>query len=88
MGSREFLELCKSKVANYFNDHCEKTDDVDITTEDVYVVWYCKTLQNHKALLSTSVSDGMYYEMTFNGDKNQLYMDAYKKWQNMCFDLK
>ena len=38
MGSKEFLELCKSKVASYFNDHCEKTDDVDITTEDVYVV--------------------------------------------------
>ena len=54
---------------------------------DVYVVWYCKTLQNHKALLSTNVSDGMYYEMTFNGDKNQLYMDAYKKWQNICFDM-
>ena len=87
MGSKEFLELCKSKVVDYFNDHCEKTDNVNITTEDVFVVWYCKTLQNHKALLSTNVSDGMYYEMTFNGDKSQLYMDAYKKWQNICFDI-
>lgn len=87
MGSKEFLELCKSKIVDYFNSHCEKTDNVAITLNDVYVVWYCKTLQNHKAWLSTNVSDGMYYEMTFNGDKNQLYMDAYKKWQNICFDM-
>ena len=87
MGSKEFLGLCKLKVASYFNDHCEKTDNVNIDAEDVYVVWYCKTLQNHKALLSTNASDGMYYEMTFNGDKSQLYMDAYKKWQNICFDI-
>ena len=41
-------------------------------------VWSCKTLQNNKALLSTNISDGMYYECTYNGDKNELYFDAYK----------
>ena len=45
---------------------------------------FCKTLQNHKALLSTTVSDGMYYEVTFNGDKDEHYLDAYKKWENVC----
>ena len=49
-----------------------------MTVNDVFVVWYCKTLQNHKALLSTPVSDGMYYEITYNGDKNEIYFDAYK----------
>ncbi|WP_353960726.1 DUF6275 family protein [Enterococcus faecalis] len=39
----------------------------------------CK--QNNKALLSTNLFDGMYYEVTFNGDKNELYFDAYKKWK-------
>lgn len=87
MGNKEFLDFCMQKVVDYFNDHCEKTDNAGITINDVYVVWYCKTLQNHKALLSTNVLDGMYYEMTYNGDKKQLYMDAYKKWQNICFDM-
>ena len=41
-----------------------------------------------KALLSTTVSDGMYYELTYNGDKKELYFDAYKKWQNICFEVK
>ena len=43
---------------------------------------YCKTLQNAKALLSTTISDGMYYELTYNGDKDEMYLDAYKKWEN------
>ncbi len=84
MGSREFLQWCKEEIAKYFNQHCEKTDKADITSNDVYVVWYAKTLQNHKALLSTDVSDGMYYELTYNGDKSELYLDAYKKWENKC----
>ena len=82
MTSEEFMSLCKREVANYFNEHCEKTDKADITPDDVYIVWYRKTLQNHKALVSTNVSDGMYYEITHNGDKNETYFDAYKKWQN------
>lgn len=87
MGSEEFLRLCKAKVAEYTNVHMDKTDQKQITVYDVYAVWYCKTLQNHKALLSTAVPDGMYYELTYNGDKNELYMDAYKKFQNVCFTM-
>ena len=53
----------------------------------LFIVWSCKTLQNNKALLSTTVSDGMYYELTYNGDKKELYLDAYKKWENKCIKL-
>ena len=82
MGSKEFLEKSKQIVVDYFKSHEEKTDQKQIAQDDVYVVWYCKTLQNHKALLSTTVSDGMYYEITYNGDKQETYVDAYKKWEN------
>lgn len=85
MKNEEFLRLCKAKVAEYTNSHMDKTDGKQITVQDVYVVWSCKTLQNSKALLSTTVPDGMYYELTYNGDKHELYLDAYKKFQNMCF---
>lgn len=88
MGSKEFLELCEEKLVEYFNDRKDKTDkNGGITKDDVFVVWYCKTLQNHKCLMSTTVPDGMYYELTYNGDKNELYMDAYKKWQNKRYEL-
>ena len=60
----------------------DKSDKKEITTEDVFVVWCCKTLQNNKALLSTTLFDGMYYECTYNGDRKEMYVDAYKKWEN------
>ena len=87
MTSDLFIHICRDKVADYFNDNSDKTDDFEMIPEDVYVVWYSKTLQNYKALLSTPVSDGMYYEVTYNGDKNELYFGAYKKWKNIKFDL-
>lgn len=75
-------EKAKQIVVDYFNSHVDKTDNYEITLDEVYVVWFCKTLQNWKALVSTTVSDGMYYEITHNGDTNETYVDAYKKWDN------
>lgn len=85
MDNKLFVQLCKKLVAGYFNAHCEKTDGFTLTEDDIYVVWLCKTLQNNKALLSTTVSDGMYYEITYNGDKDEAYLDVYKKWDNIAF---
>ena len=82
MGSKEFIEKCKNEVRKYAKEHLDKSDEMP--KFEVFVVWYCKTLQNHKALLSTSLSNGMYYELTYNGDKKELYFDAYKKFENKC----
>ena len=87
MNFNNFQDLCKEKVVEYFNEKADKTGDLRITKDCVFVVWYCKTLQNAKALLSTTVSDGMYYELTYNGDKKELYLDAYKKWENKKIDV-
>lgn len=87
MTNQEFINLAVKTVVDYFNQRVERTDRKSIDKDDVYIVWLCKTLQNHKALLSTNVSDGMYYELTYNGNKNELYLDAYKKWENKCFKL-
>lgn len=87
MKNDEFIKICKKTIVNYFNDRVEKTDNKTITEEDVFIVWSCKTLQNNKALVSTTVLDGMYYELTYNGDKKELYLDAYKKWENRCIKI-
>lgn len=78
------LNRAKELVVDYFNSQSEATDRFTLTTDDVFIVWFCKTLQNWKALVSTTVSDGMYYEITHNGDKGETYIDAYKKWKNVC----
>jgi len=67
-------------VTNYVLEHLDKSDPEP--NFDVYIVWKCKALQNWKYLLSTSLSDGMYYELTYNGNEKEWYLDAYKKFQN------
>ena len=80
-----FLDKAKELVKDYAN---KINKDCNISTSDVYMVWCCKTLQNNKALLSTPISDGMYYEVTYNGDKNEIYFDAYKKVENIKIDFR
>ena len=84
MNEKEFVSLCRKIVAEYVNKRLDKTDGKQIAEDDVFVVWMCKTLQNNKAMVSTTLFDGMYYELTYNGDKGELYVDAYKKWENIC----
>ena len=75
-------EKAKQIVADYFNKHVDVTGNKKITSADVFIVWFSKTLQNWKALVSTTVNDGMYYEITHNGDKDETYVDVYKKRDN------
>lgn len=86
MQEKDFRQLAIKTVVEYFNSQVDSTDKNGKITEDqVFVVWMTKVLQNNKALLSTTIPDGMYYEVTWNGDKNEGYLDAYKKWKNLVF---
>lgn len=67
-------------VRQYIMDHLDKTDPKPVF--GVYTVWKAKVLQNWKYLLSSTLPDGMYYELTYNGDKHEWYLDAYKKFEN------
>lgn len=72
-------------VAEYIKEHLDKSDPDPYF--EVYTVWKCKTLQNWKFLISSSLYDGMYYEVTYNGDKKEWYLDAYKKFENRCIKM-
>ncbi|MFJ4286415.1 DUF6275 family protein [Paenarthrobacter nicotinovorans] len=52
--------------------------------DELYVVWFCKTLGNWKALISTDVYDGAYWEVTYNGAKQETYVDTYVKRSNVA----
>jgi hypothetical protein len=83
MDEREFCKLVKETVAKYSNSRVsDRVSGSQITPDDVYIVWMCKTLQNSKALASTTLFDGMYYEVTYNGDRREIYFDAYIKLEN------
>ena len=84
MGNNEFVKYCKRMVRAYMDTH-----SIDVEgREDIYIVWLSKVLQNNKALLSTTYPDTRYYEITYNGDKNEFYFDAYVKEINQTIDGK
>ena len=59
MNEKDFVNLCKKAVAEYSNEHLDRSDGKKITEDDVFIAWMCKTLQNSKALASTTLFDGM-----------------------------
>ncbi len=77
--SYKFQIVCKNAIINYYREEY----GIELNIKDVYVVWLCKTLQNSKALLSTNIEDSMYYECTYNGNTDEIYLDSYKKDKNI-----
>ena len=86
-GMEHFQSVCKKKLVEWYNAAYDSglgrvPQKIDLS--NVFVVWSCKTLQNYKALLSTTVSgDDIYAEYTFNGDKQELYEDVYQRLSNL-----
>jgi hypothetical protein len=84
MPDLKLIETAKRHVFEYAMRHLDKTDELEnFTIESVYVVWFCRTLQNWKALVSTDLLDGTYYEVTFDGATGSIYLDVYKKFDNV-----
>lgn len=85
MDNNTFMKLAEKIVVEYVMNHLDKSDPA--ASFSVFIVWLCKTLGNNKALLSTTLPDGMYYEITYNGEKQEFYLDAYKKFENRAIQL-
>ena len=77
MGSKEFQELAMNAVFQV---------NPNIAISEMYVVWMCNTLESNNALISAMSTDN-YYEVTYNGDKNELYVDEYIKNTNTCLNV-
>lgn len=81
-GMAHFQSVARKKLVEWYR---KNKPGVQINLGNVFVVWSCKTLQNYKCLVSTTVSgDGIYVEYTYNGDKQELYEDVYGKITNTC----
>ncbi len=77
----KFIDNCLEAVWFTMDVEDNQADEV---FESLNIVWFSKTLQNHKALvMSTSEDfDHVYWEVTYNGDKDEYYVDRYIKQSN------
>lgn len=79
LGMEQFQYECRSNLVEKYNE----LFDTQITLENTFIVWSCKTLQNFKCLASTNIDDdNVYVEYTYNGDRQELYEDFYIKENN------
>lgn len=79
MNGNDFTDKCIQIVKEYVS----KNYKVNVTNKNFFIVWSCKTLQNNKALVASNLRDGLYFELTYNGDKDEIYLDVYKKRENI-----
>ena len=85
MDTKDFYLMARKLIVSYVNI---QPDSHYIKLNDVVVVWSCKTLQNHKAMFcSTKDGDERYYEVTYNGDKQEMYFDCYDKVENIVYPV-
>ncbi|KIH70064.1 DUF6275 family protein [Salinicoccus roseus] len=88
MNHEEFMKKAKQLVVDYTNEKVERWGNTEVLARDIFVVWSVKALGNSKVLLGAPFDDGgMYYEVTLNGDKDEIYFDAYKKQENICIEI-
>lgn len=78
MDSNIFIELAKHI---YLNEVQESKEDT------IFIVWASKILQNNKALISSPEEGAPYIEVTYNGDKEEFYVDVYQKIRNQAIPL-
>lgn len=89
MNTEKFIELAKQKVAEYANDLLSKEGESEtVYPTGVYITWFSKTIQNYKALLGVPINgDGHYYEVTYNGDLKEMYLDVYDLQDQDTYEL-
>lgn len=73
MHEKFFIHKCKNLIVDYYSNF---TNKCKISNNDVYVVWSHKIQHNNIALLATKL-DSLYFEITYNSDKNEFYFDCY-----------
>ncbi len=88
MSKDDFLIAAKKAVHEWLTNRYAMVGQTNtIGWADVFVVWQCKTLQNHKAILAAPTPDHYLFEVTYNGDKGEIYLDAYDKVSNQCIKM-
>lgn len=79
MTSYEFEVAAKNAVIRVVRK--KYGEDYDIS--DIQLVWFAHVLGNKKAVLIDMGENLRLYEVTYNCNANELYLDAYEKEENV-----
>ena len=85
IGTDEFVKIGKQAVYELAKASLDPTDNVDFSINDVYFVMTAFVLGSIKGTFSTTLPDGKYYEVTYNADKDEMYVDTYMRVMNTTY---
>lgn len=81
-----FVEKSRAIATDYINASLmakQRHKEDPFPQYDLYTVWFVKTLQNWKSLLSTTLPDGNSYEILYDGNNRQTLVSTYTKVRNL-----
>jgi hypothetical protein len=83
VSAENFPHEARRLVYKHVKSRLEPTDDQSkFTIEEVYVVSYHYVVGSWKAFVSTTLPDGMYYEVTYKQAAGETYITSYKQWEH------
>lgn len=82
-----FVEVAKDAVLKNYNSMRDETHAPELRAKDLFVVWYCRTLQNWQCIITSPIARRLYWEVTFNNYRNEVYVNVYQKLNSMRISL-
>lgn len=79
MTSYEFEKAAKNEVVKVLK---ETTNRKDITIDQLDLVWFAHELGYKKCTIWGEPMGDLYAEITYNRDKDEMYVDIYQKVSN------
>lgn len=76
-GSEDFIKNVKAIVLRLVQQQLDPSDRMTVTIDNIYVVTYSFVMGEQKALISTTLSDGKYYECTYDKLNHVIYVTTY-----------
>lgn len=84
MTSYEFEKVAKNAVVKLMKEK----HNIDLTVQELDLVWFAHELGYKKCTLWAQKLGHYYPEVTYNRDKNEIYVDIYLKQSNTKIEAK
>ena len=84
----EPVDIAKALVCEVYNEKLSSVDDEALMPINLNLVWFCYILGGWKVLLVPTIRQPQpYYEVTFNTNDGEAYIDTYHKVGNRKISL-
>jgi Family of unknown function (DUF6275) len=78
-----YLSMAKKLVADNYNASHNSSRTPSLSLDDVYIIWFTKLLASWKAVVASTAVRGLVWIVSYNGPRNEAYVEVYKRVNNV-----